>query len=153
MPATDAIPLSLLFDRPSAQDADRYVVQLGGQPVEYRLRRGARRRNITLTIDDRGLRVGAPLRASQRRIESVLNQHAGWIIKRLAEWNKRRPAPFVWTAGSQLMFLGQALTLALDPLRADPIHSGDKLWLPGHADAKALARTTIEWLQIGRAHV
>lgn len=148
MPATDAPQLSLLFDRAPAQDTDRYFVQLDGQAVVYRLRRGARRRNITLTIDDQGLRVGAPLRASLRRIESVLSQHAGWIVKRLAEWNQRRPAPFVWTAGSQLMFLGQALTLALDPLRAGPLHSGDKLWLPGHADATALARTTIEWLRM-----
>ncbi len=139
----------LLFDPSPLQEAGRHVHQVAGQPVEYTIRRSARRRSITLTIDEQGLRVGAPLRASQRRIESVLDTHASWVVRKLAAWNERRPPPFTWSAGAQIMVLGQALTLAADPAQTAANRCGDRLLLPAGADdAPALARGALAWLRI-----
>ncbi len=146
---SDAAQLPLLFDRTPAADANRNAAQLAGQAIEYTIRRSARRRSITLTIDEHGLRVGAPLRASQRRIEAVLNAHADWVVRKMTDWNARRPPPFAWSAGAQLMFLGRALTLAPDPAHLKATRSGVKLLLPAHPDdAAALARAATEWLRM-----
>src|SRR4051794_10180588 len=72
---------------------ERFVV--AATTIDYTLKRSRRRRSITLSINEEGLRVGAPWRASPARIESVLTSHAQWIAKKLAEWQTRRPAPFV----------------------------------------------------------
>src|SRR5690242_1426298 len=84
-------------------------------PVQYLLKRSGRRRRITLTIDERGLRVGAPLRASLRRIERVLITHADWIARKLAEWQARVPPPFKWQPDSTVMVLGSPVRLASIP--------------------------------------
>ena len=141
--------LSLLFGRPPLDDADPHCLKLGGQAIEYTIRRSARRRSITLTIDEHGLRVGAPLRASQQRIASVLNAHASWVVRKMTEWNARRPPPFAWSADAQLSFLGKPLRLAPDPAHPRTMRRGDSLLLPAHRDdAGAMARSTMEWLQL-----
>jgi len=146
MPEPTQIPFA--FDAPSPAAAEHFRYQLAGQPVEYTLRRSARRRSISLTIDEHGLRVGAPLRASQRRIEDALNAHADWITRKLAVWRERRPAPFTWSAGAQLMFLGEPLVLAPDALQTVAMRHGGHLLLPAKtSDSQALARTTIAWLR------
>ena len=55
-----------LFRAPTpSQNVRQQHVQLGHRIVSYDLRRAARRR-LTMTIDERGLRVGAPLQISLR---------------------------------------------------------------------------------------
>ena len=63
---------------------------LDGQAVNYILHRSHGRRRISLSIDERGLRVGAPLRASLREIDNVLREHARWVLRKLADWTARR---------------------------------------------------------------
>jgi predicted metal-dependent hydrolase len=76
--------------------------------------RRARRRTIGLTIDHRGLRVGAPPRASLREVESLILQHGEWVGRKLDEWRARRhPEPLRIVDGVQLPLLGQPLTLHL----------------------------------------
>ena len=48
-------------------------IALGERRIDYHLRR-ARRRTIGLSIDHRGLRVGAPLRASLSDIENLIRR-------------------------------------------------------------------------------
>ncbi|MBL8399131.1 MAG: M48 family metallopeptidase [Candidatus Accumulibacter sp.] len=67
-------------------------VAFGDLAVPYLLRR-SRRRTIGLSIDHRGLRVGAPLRTSLREVESLLQRHAQWIIDKLALLRQRQPLP------------------------------------------------------------
>lgn len=130
------------------QLADTYLYVLNGQAVEYTLRRSARRRSISLTIDERGLRVGAPVRAHQRRIEEALNTHADWIARKLAVWCQRRPPHFTWSAGAQLMLLGEPLTLAPDSMHSSILQLGGKLYLPVQADdAVTMAKVATEWLR------
>ena len=84
---------------------------LEGQPVNYILHRSHGRRRISLSIDERGLRVGAPLRASLREIERVLLDHAPWVIRKLGEWNAKRAPSRRWDTGETLAYLGLPLKL------------------------------------------
>jgi predicted metal-dependent hydrolase len=108
------VQLELPFGVQSA-DPTRQVVLLDAQTVEYRLVRRRGRRRISLSIDERGLRVGAPLRASNREIESVLREHARWVLRKLAEWQSRRTPPLRWTEGEKLMLRGENIELRIDP--------------------------------------
>jgi predicted metal-dependent hydrolase len=143
----ELLQLSLLDPSP-VHAASRHCYQLAGHSIEYTIRHSARRRSITLTIDEQGLRVGAPLRCAQRRIESVLDAHASWVVRKLAEWNERRPAPFAWVTGARIMFLGEPLTLAPSQAHRTTARCGDSLQLPMSAEnAAALSRAVLDWLR------
>lgn len=88
---------------------------LNGRPVEYVLHRSRGRRRISLSIDERGLRVGAPLRASLREIESVLQHHARWVLQKLDFWRERRVPARRWESGETLYHLGLPLKLDIAP--------------------------------------
>ena len=141
--------LELVFGNAPAQILSRDQFRLDGQWVEYTLKRSLHRRSITFTIDEDGLRVGAPWRASQRRIESLLAVHARWISRKLAEWQARRPPPLTWQAGATVIALGVPLTLALDPARSANERDGGRLCIAAGAeiDPGALAAQVIAWLR------
>ena len=84
---------------------------LDGQPVNYILHRSHGRRRISLSVDERGLRVGAPLRASLREIESVLRDHARWVMRKLGEWHDKRTPARRWITGETVAYLGLPLRL------------------------------------------
>jgi predicted metal-dependent hydrolase len=148
MPGPDPAQMPLLFAPSPDPDNGRHVYQLAGQAVEYTIRRSARRRSISLTIDEHGLRVGAPLRASQRRIETALDAHALWVVRKLAEWHARRPAPFTWTAGALVMVLGEPLALAPSPAHTCIERRDGRLQLPtATGDAAALSCMVLHWLR------
>lgn len=64
-------------------------VQLGSRIVTYRLRLG-RSRRLSLTIDERGLAVAAPLRTSLRDIDAFIASHAAWVHRKLDEYAGQR---------------------------------------------------------------
>ena len=124
----------------------RHPFRLDGQSIEYTLKRSPRRRTITFTIDEEGLRIGAPLRASQRRIESLLATHERWVARKLAQWQARRPPPFIWRAGAPVMVLGEPLLL--DPAAGTTGRDGDRLCIAADPqDPGALAAGVIGWLK------
>lgn len=86
---------------------------LDGQAISYVLHRSHGRRRISLSVDERGLRIGAPLRASMREIESVLRDHARWVVRKLAEWGDKTAPRQRWVNGENLMFMGHPLQLAI----------------------------------------
>lgn len=94
---------------PEAQGRAR----LGDTLISYTIKRSRRRRRISLTIDEQGLRVGAPLQAGDLAITTMLREHAAWILKKLAEWQARRPPPRHWQDGDSLMLQGKMLRLTL----------------------------------------
>jgi len=113
---------------PSPEPTHRIV--LAGEAVPYLLKR-SQRRTIGLAIDHRGLRVGAPLRARQGDIESLIRQHGQWVLDKLAAW-RDRPAQetLTVTEGTQLSILGQTLTVTVTPIgRARWQFVGDRLHL------------------------
>ena len=142
--------LELAFGGGPAQLASRHQFLLEGAWVEYTLKRSRRRRSITLTIDENGLRVGAPWRAPQQRIDSLLDSHARWIARKLKEWHARRPPQFTWEAGATVMAMGEPLTLAVSDSSAATRREGNRLCLyigNGTDDPALIARTVIEWLR------
>ncbi|MEO8442438.1 MAG: SprT family zinc-dependent metalloprotease [Betaproteobacteria bacterium] len=131
-----------------AQSTSRERFASDGVTIEYTLKRSRRRRSITLTIDESGLRVGAPWRASQSRVDTVLVAHAPWITRKLAEWQARRPLPFTWQAGATVMALGESLTLMVDAAITVTTRHGNHLCVSGGADDPArLEELVTVWLR------
>lgn len=99
--------------KPLATDETLRTIAVGDRIVPYVLRR-ARRRTIGLSIDHRGLRVGAPPRASLTEVESLIVRHGEWVTRKLDEWrSRRRPEPLRISDGMHLPFLGETLEVRL----------------------------------------
>ncbi|OGA38748.1 MAG: hypothetical protein A3G24_20055 [Betaproteobacteria bacterium RIFCSPLOWO2_12_FULL_62_13] len=124
-PETRQLDLPLEFRR--GELAPHAHICLGDMLVSYTIKRSHRRRAITLTIDEQGLRVGAPWRAGERAIENQLRKHGDWVLRKLAEWQQRRPPPRRWQDGETLMLLGEPLRLTLSRARPTTGRDGERL--------------------------
>ena len=94
-------------------------IALGPRTLEFELRRSTRR-SIGFMIDDSGLRVTAPRRITLAEIDTAIRAKQRWIISKLDERGERRAQrqekpPVDWVDGAQLPFLGQDITLRLEP--------------------------------------
>ncbi len=92
-------------------------IVLGHHAVDYELRRSARR-SIGFMIDDDGLRVTAPRRATQEAVDTAIRAKQRWILTKLLERGERRAqrdtrAPLRWEDGAKLPYLGGEITLRL----------------------------------------
>jgi predicted metal-dependent hydrolase len=105
--------LELPFASPSPRPVVACSAVLDGRAISYVLHRSHGRRRISLSVDERGLRIGAPLRASMREIETVLRDHARWVVRKLSEWGEKRAPSPRWESGEALMFLGRPLQLEI----------------------------------------
>ncbi len=90
-------------------------MELAGTPVTYTLKRSNKRRSIGLRIDDCGLTVNMPLRASEKWLHSVLREKAGWVVEKLESWQAKKPVPPQWVGGERVLFRGEAYTLRIVP--------------------------------------
>ncbi len=131
--------------------AETARVELAGQWHSYRLERSDRRRTLALQIDAEGLRVLAPARLPQAKVEQVLRERAGWIARKLAE---RIQVPATcWQDGLMLACLGEPLQLELQASRNRIVRDGNRLLAP-QLDAEALQRRVANWYrQEARQHV
>ena len=140
--------LELLSGAGPAQSVSHHRFLLSGHWISYTLRRSRRNRSIVFTIDEGGLRVGAPWHASQHRIESLLFAHTRWITRKLTEWEARRPPPFTWQAGALIMVMGLPLQLTPAPERTVTESDSARLYIAtGAADPAALAKHVLAWLR------
>ncbi len=137
-----------LFEPPPVE---RRTALLGGQVVDYTLKRSGRRRTIGLRIDDDGLTVAVPLRASDRWLSGVLQEKADWIVKTLAGWQSRKPDPIRWEEGATIPFLGENLVLRVVPslFASPPLLRGRELFvhvaeMTHHA---AIEQGVTQWLR------
>ena len=130
-----AAKLPLVGFKPLASEETPRSIALGDRIVHYLLRR-AKRRTIGLSIDHRGLRVGAPSRASLREVESLILQHGEWVAQKLDEWRtRRRPEPLQIVDGLRLPLLGTPLEIQLSS------GSNRVLWSP--PEEAALPKLTL----------
>lgn len=140
--------LELPFALPAPRPVVACSAVLDGQAVSYVLHRSHGRRRISLSVDERGLRIGAPLRASMREIETVLRDHARWVVRKLNEWGEKRAPGRRWQSGETLMFLGQPLRLEIVTGAEAVAHQESALRVstqrPQPETVAALAR---EWLR------
>ena len=96
-------------------------IAFGATLIPYAVKRRRRRNgSYSLSIDERGLRIGVSQRASPRWIEDVLRRHEDWIVRKFGEWQARRVEPVRWEDGAALMLLGKSLCLTLVPERREP---------------------------------
>ena len=101
------------FSGKTAKDETGRTIALDDRIVPYTLRR-SRRRTIGLTIDHRGLRVGAPPRVSVTEIESFIRKHGHWVTQKLDECRKSRRSPVLTIDnGTRLPYLGGWLEIRL----------------------------------------
>ena len=99
--------------RPLGADETPRSIALGERVVHYVLRR-AKRRSIGLTIDHRGLRVGAPRRATLGEVEALILRHRDWVAQKLDEWQERpQRQALTISDGLQLPLLGRTLEIRL----------------------------------------
>jgi len=121
-------------------------IALAGQEVAYQLRR-SRRRTIGLSIDHRGLRVGAPQAARLGDIENLIRQHGQWVLDKLANWRERpAPARLEITDGSRIPILGNEITVTVTPIgRARWQWVGERLhlWPSASTDARQLLEKAV----------
>lgn len=100
-----------MFGKTPLPATEQRSVQLDDHLVAYTLKRSKKRRSIGLRIDNKGLTVHLPLRASDKWLQQVLQNKADWIVQKLANWKLRQPQPQQWLTGSALPFRGEQLTL------------------------------------------
>lgn len=106
-------------------------IQLAGKPVTYTLKRSHKRRSIGLRIDDHGLTVSMPLRATEKWLHTVLNEKADWVVAKLDGWQTKKPPAPQWIDGEKIAFRGENFTLRIIPglFNSPPQLHGEQLRL------------------------
>lgn len=89
--------------------------------VAYEFKRG-KRRTIGFIVGPEGLVVSAPRWVALREVDAALQEKSRWIMKKLGETRQRHerllPQRMEWRDGASISFLGQTVTLLLDPQHA-----------------------------------
>ena len=128
----------------------RTVILIGTQ-VTYTLKRTSRRRSIGLRIDNHGLTVNMPLRASEKWLNDVLQDKAHWVVKKLENWQTKKPVSSLWQDGQPLFFIGEVLTLrVVVSLFATPplLHSAQLfVHVTDDANEALIEQTVTQWYQ------
>lgn len=126
-------------------------IQLAGASVSYTLKRSSKRRSIGLRIDDRGLTVNIPLRASEKWLHTVLNEKADWVVEKLGNWQTKKNVEPRWLDGEKLAFRGESFTLRIIPsLFNSPIQlRGEQLVLhiTDICDEVKIEKLVTQWYQ------
>lgn len=138
--------LELPFLRRGAPPAEpvRHI-QLGRRIVDYRLIRSSRR-TLGMTIDQRGLRVGASPRTPLAEIERFLRAHAAWVLQKLDEWQVHgRPRHLAVYDGASIPVLGEECVVRIEAGANRVRWAGRTLILQARpeADLRQLARRAL----------
>lgn len=105
--------LDLPFQLPPVRAGEPRRIVLGCAVLDYVLVRGARR-TIGLSIDQRGLRVGAPRSAPLRDIEDFIRSNGQWVAGKLRTWQQAGARSRIAVCdGSVIPVLGADWTLRL----------------------------------------
>lgn len=85
---------------------------LNGREITYSLKR-CKRKSIGLTIDHQGLRISVPLQTVLPQIETILREKAGWITKKLEQWENKKSFSMSWMRDAIYPLLGEPWHIAL----------------------------------------
>ena len=141
--------LELPLHHRQQQVIGRAHLALEGRLVSYTIKRSARRRAISILVDEEGLRVGAPWDATQAAIERLLKRHGEWVLRKLKEWQVRRAPSRQWVDGETLMLLGEPFTLRLDrDSSTTRIEDADLVVGTAACGDAAVARHVHDWLHV-----
>jgi predicted metal-dependent hydrolase len=122
-------------------------VQLSTRVVPYWLRR-ARRRTISIVVDERGVFAAAPRWATIVEIEAFIREKERWVMKRLDEVRREARAPFLWQEGARLPYLGREVALARTVWAGIRL-AGPRLEVPALAyeSATRLREIVLQWVR------
>jgi predicted metal-dependent hydrolase len=138
------------MSRQAPTPARQLSITIAGKPIPYILKTSARRHTLGLRVDQHGLTVHIPTRVPQRTVDSLLQDKADWIARKLAEWQERPgPASMEWLDGAALQYLGQDIQLVLrqDSKIRSLEFDGARLYvaLPNPDDSKTVQRKVAQW--------
>ena len=116
IPLADAVnPASFVHPRATRE------VTLGNARIAYEFTRG-KRRTIGFLVGAEGLSVRAPRWVALRDVDAAVREKGDWILRKLAETQQRHArlesARIDWQDGVAFPFLGQQVTVRLDPHHA-----------------------------------
>lgn len=139
------------FRHPRANRESRLCNALVG----YEFKRG-QRRTIGFQVGPDGLVVSAPKWVPLREVEAALQGKATWVLRKLDEMREREQrqasARIEWRDGVTLPFLGNTLTVVLDPSHAFTAVGGEhasgtlRIGLPVHATPDQIRDAVQAWL-------
>lgn len=141
----------MLSKRPLSQPLaiEQRSIELGGKIISYTLKRSTRRRSIGLQINDEGLTVSMPLRASEKWLYSVLQERAAWVLEKLETWQSKQAPVQRWDDGETVLFRGENFTLRIVSglVRAAPQLTASELIIPVYdtANRKVIVRKLLNW--------
>jgi predicted metal-dependent hydrolase len=121
------------------------LIELDGRTIEYRFAR-RRRRTLGLSVDARGLKVAAPLRAPWREIDAFLREKRRWIVAKLDAWARAPKPPLLHgTSGESLPFLGATHTLEVHEGARSVSHAPGRIVIC--APRGRALETLVRWLK------
>jgi predicted metal-dependent hydrolase len=96
---------------PTPQPKARQLL-IAGRIVDYRLKTGVRR--LSMSIDERGLRLAAPSSMPLTEIEAFANSHGAWVLRKLDELSRtNQPRHVSIKDGVRLPFLGDEIEVRI----------------------------------------
>jgi predicted metal-dependent hydrolase len=107
------MPTKLQRLKTSPPALEQRSIQLADKLVSYTLKRSPKRRSIGLQINDQGLTVSMPLRASEKWLHDVLQEKAHWVVGKLDSWQSKKAPIQRWADGEAILFRGEAFTLRI----------------------------------------
>ncbi len=135
----------------SPPGVEQRAALLAGKHITYTLKRSDKRRSIGLRIDDRGLTVSVPLRSSEKWLNSVLQDKARWVVKKLDGWQANVPKEMRWADGEAIPYLGGLLGLrVVQSLFAAPAQRRlNELWVfvANDSDTAKIGNAVSLWYQ------
>jgi predicted metal-dependent hydrolase len=87
---------------------------INGREIAYTVKR-CKRKSIGLQIDHQGLRIHVPLQTALPYIETILQEKANWISKKLAQWENKKSLAVSWAHDATYPLLGEPWRIALKP--------------------------------------
>ena len=130
---------------------EQRTVDLVGTRITYTLKRTNRRRSIGLRIDNHGLTVNMPLRASEKWLHDVLQDKAHWVVKKLENWKAKKPISPQWRDGQSITFIGETLTLrvVVSLFATPPLLHDAQLFVhvTNNANEALIEQTVTQWYQ------
>ena len=127
---------------------------LNEKEVSYTLKR-RRCKAISMKIDCDGLTVSAPIRETLSWIESVLQERADWVLKKLDEWENKESINLIWEESAIFPLLGEPWRLAvtsagvmkMTPVKIKTIAEKNQLELPlpSTVATQEIEKIVMEW--------
>jgi hypothetical protein len=135
--------------KPPPLAIEQRSIQLADKLVSYTLKRSSKRRSIGLQINDDGLTVSMPLRASEKWLHSVLQEKAAWVVDKLENWQSKKAPVQKWEDGEPILFRGETFTLRVIPVlsKTSPLLTAHELII--HAvesgNQVAIKKAVLQW--------